>query len=258
MTRYLDATGAGSASLGPTRLYGTRDYGAAVMYEDGKILYVGGGRTTNTAETIDLNAAAPVGKWTGSMAFARRHLNATLLPTGEVLVTGGTSGTNFNDPARAVRASELWNPKTGAWTRLASTAVNRVYHSTSLLLPDGRVLHTGSGDAGPDQRNAELFSPPYLFRGARPTITASSKQVGYGTSFKVTTPNASSITRVSFIRLGSTTHAFDMNARFQWLTFTRQADGLSIKAIFACAGADDFFESGAARRSRQRASALRQ
>lgn len=229
-TRYLNATGAGSASLGPSRLYGARDYGAAVMYEDGKILYVGGGRTTKTAEVIDLNAAAPVWKWTGSMAFARRHLNATVLPTGQVLVTGGTSGISFSDPALAVHAAELWDPKTGVWTTLAGNAVNRVYHATSLLLPDGRVLHTGSGDAGPDQRNAELFSPPYLFRGARPSITAAPTSVGYGTSFKVTTPEAGSITRVSFIRLGSTTHAFDMNARFQWLTFTRQVDGVTIKA----------------------------
>ena len=227
-TRYLDPSGTGAWTPGPSRLYGLRDYGSAVMYEDGKILYVGGGRTTNTAEIIDLNSAAPAWKWTGSMAVRRRHLNATVLPTGEVLVTGGTSGTEFNDDRLAVHSAELWNPATGVWTTLASNSVNRVYHSTSLLLPDGRILHAGSGDAGPDQRNAELFSPPYLFRGARPTITGSPTRVGYDASFRITTPDAGSITKVSLIRLGSTTHAFDMNARFQWLSFERQTDGLSI------------------------------
>jgi hypothetical protein len=228
-SRYLDPRGTGTWAAGPSRLYGVRDYGAAVMYEDGKILYVGGGRTTNTAEIIDLNSPSPAWQWTGSMAFPRRHLNAVVLPTGEVLVLGGSSGTTFNDWNAGVRAAELWNPATGRWTTLASNRVSRVYHSTSLLLPDGRVLHSGSGDAGPDQRNAELFSPPYLFKGPRPSIVAAPSQVGYGASFSITTPDAASIVKVSLIRLGSTTHAFDMNARFQWLAFERQADGLAIQ-----------------------------
>jgi hypothetical protein len=227
---YLDPSGGGTWTDGPSRLYGMRDYGAAVMYEDGKILYVGGGRTTNTAEIIDLNSPAPAWRWTGSMAFPRRHLNAVVLPNGEVLVTGGSSGITFNDYRAGVRAAELWNPATGRWTTLASNTVSRVYHSTSLLLPDGRVLHTGSGDGGPDQRTAELFSPPYLFKGARPAIASAPSQVGYGASFTITTPDAGSIAKVSLIRLGSTTHAFDMNARFQWLSFERQSGALRIAA----------------------------
>jgi hypothetical protein len=227
-TRYLDPSGTGSWTTGPTRRYGKRDYGAAVMYDAGKILYVGGGLTTNTAEIINLNWASPSWRWTGSLAFPRRHLNAVVLPTGEVLVTGGSSGTLFNDYRRPVRAAEVWNPATGLWTTLASNTVPRVYHSTSILLPDGRILHSGSGDAGPDQRNAELFSPPYLFNGARPVITGAPRSIGYGTSFSVSTPQAADIAKVSLIRLGSTTHAFDMNQRFQWLSFTRQAGALSV------------------------------
>jgi hypothetical protein len=227
-TRYLDPRGTGAWTTGPTRLYGKRDYGAAVMYDAGKILYVGGGRTTNTAEIINLSAASPRWRWTGSMAFPRRHLNAVVLPTGEVLVTGGSSGTLFNDYRAPVLAAELWNPATGLWTTLASNTVPRVYHATSILLPDGRVLHTGSGDGGPDQRNAELFSPPYLFRGARPDIAEAPQSVAYGTSFRVSTPQAASIAKVSLIRLGSTTHALDMNQRFQWLSFTRQIGALSV------------------------------
>jgi hypothetical protein len=165
------------------------------------------------------------------MAYPRRHLNATVLPTGEVLVTGGSSGTEFNDVANAVRAAELWNPTTGTWTTLASNAVNRVYHSTSILLPDGRVLHAGSGARlKPYERNAEFFSPPYLFKGPRPTITAAPSNLGYGTSFSVSTPEAEEITKVSLIRIGSATHAFDMNQRFQRLSFTREAGALTIAA----------------------------
>jgi PKD repeat protein len=232
MSRYLTTSGTGSWTNVAGRRYGTRPYGAAVMYDDGKILYVGGGRTTNTAEVIDLNAAAPAWQWTGSMAFARRNLNATILPTGEVLVTGGSSGTAFNDVTQAVRAAEIWNPGTGVWTTLASNAIKRTYHSTSLLLPDGRVLHTGSGEGAdmPEERNAELFSPPYLSNGPRPTITDGPSSIGYGTTFTVATPQAADIQKVSLIRLGSVTHAFDMNQRLQWLPFVRQSAALDVSA----------------------------
>ncbi|MGH7578953.1 MAG: PKD domain-containing protein, partial [Gemmatimonadales bacterium] len=231
-TRYLSTSGSGKWTTVGQRKYGARPYGAAVMYEAGKILYVGGGRTTNTAEIIDLNAASPAWQWTGSMAFARRNLNATLLPTGEVLVTGGSSHPAFNDVTEAVRAAEIWNPATGVWTTLASNAVRRTYHSTSLLLPDGRVLHTGSGEGAdqPEEFNAELFSPPYLSQGPRPTISGAPTNVGYGTDFLVETPNPADIAKISLIRLGSVTHAFDMNGRFQWLTFARESGRLRISA----------------------------
>jgi len=232
-TKYLDPTGSGSWSSVASRRYGTRDYGAAVMYDVGKILYVGGGRTTNTAEIIDLNSPTPTWQWAASMANPRRHLNATVLPTGEVLVTGGSSGTGFNDVSLAVHAAEIWNPNpapSGTWTVLASNVVNRTYHATSILLPDGRVLHSGSGDGAgaPNETNAEIFSPPYLFRGPRPTISDAPSVLDYGTTFTVTTPDAADIAKVSFIHLGSTTHAFDMGQRFQTLSFQAGDGALTV------------------------------
>ena len=65
------------------------------------------------------------------MAFARRQLNATLLPDGNVLVTGGTSSPGFSDPAGAVHAAELWNPTTEQWTTLASSSASLAF--TTLL-----------------------------------------------------------------------------------------------------------------------------
>src|SRR3989449_9917930 len=144
----------------------------------------------------------------GPMAFPRRHLNATVLPTGDVLVTGGTSAGGFNEPLGAVHAAELWSPATGTWTLMASNSVIRIYHSTSLLLPDGRVLHTGSGDAAGavNELNYELFSPPYLFRGPRPTITSAPPgTVTYGQTVFVETVYAVTIAKVSLIRFGSVT-----------------------------------------------------
>ena len=90
-SRYFDPSGEGT--WGPTilrKFTGIRDYGSAVMYEPGKIIYIGGGQPpTNTAEIIDLNEASPSWRMTASMAFARRHMNATLLPDGQIFVPGG-------------------------------------------------------------------------------------------------------------------------------------------------------------------------
>jgi len=231
-TRYLDVTGTGQWTDGPLRKFGGRDYGSAVMYEPGKILYAGGGDPpTNTAEIIDLNQANPVWQYTGSMAYARRQMDATLLPTGDVLVTGGTRGSGFNNPTGAVLAAEVWHPATGLWTVLSSSAVVRIYHGTALLLPDARVLYTGSGDAAGtrDERNYELFSPPYLFKGARPTIVgALPARVAYGQMLKVGTPDGAAIAKVTLIRFSSVTHAFDQSARLVPLTFTAVGRGVVV------------------------------
>jgi hypothetical protein len=231
-TKFLSLSGSGSWRNGPPRLFRYRDYGAAVMYDDGKILFAGGGFTTNTAEVIDLNEPSPVWRWTGSMAHPRRHLNVTVLPTGEVLATGGVAGTTFNDISTGVHAAEMWNPTTGQWTLLASNAITRGYHGTSLLLPDGRVLNAGSGQGAgaPDERNAELYSPPYLLRGPPPVITSAPSEVRYGAQFRIETPQAAAITKVSLIRLGAVTHAFDENQRFQRLAFNADATGLTLTA----------------------------
>lgn len=228
-----------------------RDYGSAVMYESGKILVVGGGgnmswptpdpkasQPTETAEIIDLKAATPTWQFTGSMANKRRHMNATVLPDGQVLATGGTRGGGFVDinPADAVKAAELWNPKTGTWTTLAPNTKMRVYHSVSMLLSDGTVLHGSSGDAMagtqevPPERNHEIFSPPYLFKGARPNITSAPATVSYGQTFSVATPNAAQVTDVRWIRLGAVTHAFDAGQLANTLSFTTTETGVEVTA----------------------------
>jgi hypothetical protein len=217
------------------------DGGSAVMYLPGKILKSGTSATsdapyTNSASTayvLDMTQSSPAWRTTTSMAYARTYHNLTSLPDGTVLATGGELTTDPFDQTQGVYAAELWSPTTEKWTTMASMQIERVYHSTALLLPDGRVLSAGSGEYGSgstDQRNAEIYSPPYLFKGPRPVITSAPSTLQYGHPFTVQTPNASTIASVSLIRLGSVTHGFNQNQRFLPLTFTAGSGNLSVTA----------------------------
>ncbi len=223
-TRFLNTAGAGSWTAGPLSNFGVRDTGSSLMYDDGKVLIVGGGAPTNTAEVINLSFGA---RWRNvqSMAFARRQMNATLLADGKVLVTGGTSGGGFNNPSGTVLAAEIWDPNTERWTAVASMSVRRIYHSTAVLLPDGRVLSAGGGlpnggGGDTDHLDMEIYSPPYLFKGARPTITSAPNIVNHGQTFTVSAPNAGNIAEVTWVKLSSVTHAFNESQRINYLSFT--------------------------------------
>jgi Domain of unknown function (DUF1929)/Bacterial Ig-like domain (group 2) len=224
LSRFLNPTGTGAWIKGPYSIFGFRDYGPVVMYDHGKVLKIGGSNPpTATAEIIDINAAVPTWRYTSSMHFPRRQANATILPDGTVLVTGGSSGAGFDDSTNPVLPAELWNPGTETWTIMDSLSVYRGYHSTAVLLPDGRV-YSGGGNAA----SSEVFSPPYLFQGGRPTITSVPSNVVGGQTFFVATPDAASISSVNWISPAATTHTFNENQRFNRLSFTQTADGLNV------------------------------
>jgi chitodextrinase len=218
------------------------DGGSSAMYDTGKVLKAGSatdsGQPANpsaaTAYTTDLGQSTPTWTQTGSMAYPRSFLNLTPLPDGTVLATGGETtkdGSNLNN---GVLPAEDWNPATGSWTTWASMAIPRLYHSTAMLMPDGRVFVAGTGnDTGagvPDEYSAQVFSPPYLFKGPRPTITTSPAVIQYGSNFQVSTPDAASITSVSLIRPAAVTHSFDQSARRVSLPFTASNGVLNVQA----------------------------
>jgi hypothetical protein len=244
-TRALDTTGTGKWITISNSKFGNRYYGTSVMYGDGKVLIVGGsndryGPPTKTSEVVELftsNNWIPV----SPMQFARRHHNATLLPDEKVLVTGGTSSGSFNNTTDSVFAAEMWDPQTTQWTTVASMQKRRTYHSTAVLLPDGRVVLAGGGlpigNGATDDPltkqghyDAEIYSPPYLFKGTRPVITSAPTNVSYGQTFTVQTPDATSIAKVTWIRLSSTTHQFNAGQRINRLSFTPAAGGLFVTA----------------------------
>jgi hypothetical protein len=115
--------------------------------------------------------------------------------------------------------------------------VPRLYHSVALLLPDGRVLVGGKDkDNNPapfkwSEYRVEIFSPPYLFRGPRPTILSAPATVSHDALFTVVTPNAASIASAALIRPGAVTHSFNHSQRFVGLTIAaRTGNSVTLKA----------------------------
>lgn len=216
------------------------DGGSATMYLPNQIVKAGSatdsqnaGPSSNTTFVLDLTQPNPTWQQTPSMAYARSFMNLTTLPDGSVLATGGESDKNGGNIANAVYTAELWSPQTQTWSTMAAMHTPREYHSTALLLPDGRVVESGMGaDFGnvPDEQSAEFFSPPYLFKGPRPTITSSPTMVHYGTNFSISTPDAATITKAVLIRVGAVTHFFNQNAYYVPVNFQAGSGTLNITA----------------------------
>jgi hypothetical protein len=82
----------------------------------------------------------------------------------------------------------------------------------------------------PNEKSAEFYSPPYLFKGSRPTISQAPTQIQYKSTFFVGTPNATSIASVVLIRTGAVTHFFDQNVRYLPLSVTQASGGLTVTA----------------------------
>jgi hypothetical protein len=266
-TRFFNTSGSGSTKCGSETFYGNyRDAGSAVMYDVDKILIVGGDNPpVKTAEIINLTEAgtkpcdaqgntAPPWHQAASMSVERRHLNTTILPDGRVLATGGTRGVGYNNPCvgtngnpdNAVRIAEIWNPTTNSWSQMAAMSYPRQYHSTAVLLPNGKVL-VGGGTYQPgadfgcvdldNQYTTEIFSPPYLYNpdnslATRPGIASAPTTATYGQNINVGVQggagNAALISKATLVRLSSVTHSFNQNQRFNNLSFTVSGGNLSV------------------------------
>ncbi len=227
-TAIYDTSGVGSQTPGPTAPYSTSGYSeSAVMYRPGKILRAGGGDpSTTNANVIDMTAASPAWRAVAPMTYARRRMNLTILADGSVMAIGGTgSGDN---PAAAVLAGEIWDPGSETWTTVEAMTEARMYHSSAVMLVDGRVV-VGGGEADGRLR-AQVYSPPYLFKGPRPTIAGAPPTAAYGSIFAFTSPEAASITSVALIRPSAATHAFDMNQRYVPLGFSRSGSTITASA----------------------------
>jgi len=167
-----------------------------------RILVVGGSdsSTNNTYEMIDATSLSPAATWGTALPFpdnAHRSLcSAVLLPDGNVFVCGGIQTTNS--------PTTMLGAQTNAWSAMAALPSIRDYHSVALLLPSGQVMMAGWNNTA-----IEIYSPPYLFRGARPVISSAPSLVHHGQRFVIESPDAASIVKVVLVRPMAVTHQTD-------------------------------------------------
>ena len=150
------------------------------------------------------------------MAYPRAFHNSIILPDGKVFITGGQYyAVGFTDQTPQL-TPEMFDPATNTFTTMAPLSIPRNYHSTALLMPDGTVVNGGGGLCGNCATNhfdAQVYSPPYLFQGARPVIqSVSAGTVAVGGSLTITTSGPTTVA-FALIRLGSTTHTVNTDQR---------------------------------------------
>ncbi len=158
----------------------------------------------NTVSIDDAGVASLSSRSTGALNAARWYGTGVLLPTGEVMAFSGANRDEvvlpgFGEP---VTTPEMFDPITETWKPMATQGRQRTYHNAAILLADGRVLVGGHapiptgysfnvtlpGMSPNDGRDPsfEIYSPPYLFRGDRPTIDDGPSRVDTGTTFELT------------------------------------------------------------------------
>jgi hypothetical protein len=203
--------------------------------QDGKIMVLGGGgvgqSNSSTARTafIDMNSADPTWTQGPNLAQPTRYPITVLLPDDQVFVTGGSTyyrGMHGSDN----RDARIYNVATNSFSTVADSITGRDYHSQGLLLPNGSVMTLGGNplygnaqDTEPQTFNQEIdiYYPPYMFQGSRPSIESTPKVMELGRSYLIKVSSSSQIKYLRLMRPDNYTHVTDTNARSIAIPFTR-------------------------------------
>ena len=195
-----------------------------------------------SSQVLRMHDPTPTSLWEDDAAvapdmnFTAFDGNYTILLDGSIIRTGGYGKLVEGDPPvttyPARRKAEVFQPPAifsaplVGWKKMKEAAHERRYHSCAVLLPDGRVLTAGGDDTSnpanpePSWFSVELFSPPYLFFGPRPRLTAAPAEITLGDTATITisailrTTSASGEFRVALIAPGAATHAFDQGQKY--------------------------------------------
>ncbi len=174
-----------------------------------------------------------------NMLPIRYWCKSTLLPNKKILVTGGfkttSSDTSYVNEWGAMRLADLYDPYNDSWQRMSGLNFAREYHSTPLLIPDGRVVVTGGegkpGEEPKDTSVIEAFSPPYLFKGIRPEMK-DLNQTDFPRGSEIVFRIAKTSAPTSIVLKGTEAVTHFMNtgiARFLELPFIQNGDTIHVK-----------------------------
>ena len=207
--------------------------GNAVMYDAvaGKILTIGGATSyqgVNATANAHILSLGTLGgtvqvQTINPMWYQRIFANGVVLPNGNVFITGGqVYGQPFSDDT-AILTPELWVLKTGKFVKLAPQTIPRNYHSTAILLADGRVFSGGGGLCGSCSTNhydGQVYSPSYIYntdgsKATRPVLNTvnggNTATVAPGGTLTVSA--SGQISAWSMIRMSATTHTVNTDQR---------------------------------------------
>jgi Domain of unknown function (DUF1929)/CARDB len=231
----LTTDGAGTMQDTGSRLDPGADYYPSLMFNNAQgnpfsVLTV---RNGMEVQLVDVSQSPPVVTRVNNLAYDRMWGNATLLADGGIVVSGGSGVANvLTNVAYQV---ELYNKLTGTWTLGASAAIPRLYHSSTLLLPDGSVLTGGGGAPGPvNELNAEIYYPPYLYLkdgsgnpAPRPTLISAPSTLKMNQNFSLTVGANDKVGAINLIRLGFNTHSFNPEQRLIPLPFSQNGTNIT-------------------------------
>ena len=226
---WITTSGSGTITSAGNR--GNDSYainGNAVLYDVGLIMKAGGAPAYQDANAeanaylININNGVNGVTVTqlAPMAYPRAFSNGTVLPNGQVVISGGQTYPVPYSDATAILIPEIWDPQTQVFRQLSPMQTPRVYHSTGILLSDGRVYEGGGGQCGAgcseNHFNTEILTPPYLLNAdgsaaTRPVITAASTTVALGGTIAAAT--SSPVVSFVLMRLSSVTHTTNNDQR---------------------------------------------
>lgn len=200
--------------------------------QDQKVMILGGGgvgesrKSTRRTAVVDLKEADREGtapRFTDGpdLPQGTRYLSSVLMPDDTVFTTGGSSdyrGRSGSD----IHKAQFYSPATNRFRPAASPVVGRNYHSSALLLPDGRVATFGSDPLYADPENTqtgtfeqrvEIYSPPYLFRSSRPALGDGPTEVRRGGTATFRVRSKEPVTEARLMRPSAVTHTTDVEQR---------------------------------------------
>ncbi|MGX1910366.1 galactose oxidase-like domain-containing protein [Streptomyces phaeochromogenes] len=210
--------------------------------QDEKYMVIGGGgvgeseQSSKKTRIIDLLDDSPKFVDGPELEKGTRYPQYSILPNDDVLVSGGSEDYRGRGDSNILQA-RMYDSKSNDFKRVADPLVGRNYHSGSILLPDGRVMFFGSDSLYADKANTkpgkfeqrvEIYTPPYLYQGSRPSLSGGPKTIERGGSGTFTSQHASSIKTARLIRPSASTHVTDVDQRSIALDFTKTKNGIEV------------------------------
>jgi hypothetical protein len=140
----------------------------ATLLPSGQVLIAAGSNefsSFNSTELYDPSVPGGHSQFGSTLNQPRQQHRTTLLPNGDVLVTGGVLGAT--SPPLFYNTAELRDHTTGLWTFTQPMSAPRYLH-TATLLPSGAVLIAGGGPGSPTN-SAEIWNGTSATSGFAPT-----------------------------------------------------------------------------------------